>query len=528
MAVRQVRRAVVLAVAAAVVAALPWNTRAANPSAADKKAKTVEVLVGQGNAALEVKSYASARDTFSDALTLDEHNVDATVGEALARMELGESTKAVEVVDKVTSTAAPTRYLAINSAVIHIRGKDPTRGAKVLKTYLSLPATPHDERAYDLFITSLSQFSDQAKQNNFYKSCQNFADSYAGKLAEDHPGQKLWGIDWVSADDADKKIADLKTQQTTITSATARATSLGNQVNAAQSRYDAVENAYEMRQTSHSNVREAKNQLDQLQDEEKVAQETEDDALAKVTQPPLLQSEDPLMPGDSDSFASATPSPSDSGSSVSNPVPPVVPPSSPPGQSHVPAPASPPVEPPKKVSVTNYAVAFAVAPNLAITDASAVKDGTNFTLQCPDGTVVQATLVRTDSTGKLALLQLGKKVAYLDLAATFTGGPITCTGIPEVNIFNPTPEGITGTAPAPADGWQIKLNKHPRLGGAPLTAGGKLVGAELAARDSDIAQIPAIALEAIRSFVGSDLPAPGHGTTTPSATIFQLVSTSEP
>jgi hypothetical protein len=142
---------------------------------------------------------------------------------------------------------------------------------------------------------------------------------------------------------------------------------------------------------------------------------------------------------------------------------------------------------------------------------------------------VQATLVRTDSAGKLALLQLTKSVAYLDLAPSFTGGPVTCTGFPEVDIFNPTPATITGVTPAPADDWEIKLNKHPRLGGAPLTiTGGKLVGVELAARDSDPAAIPAASLDSVHTFLGSDQPQPGHGTSRPDTAIFQLVSTSAP
>ena len=50
---------------------------------------------------------------------------------------------------------------------------------------------------------------------------------------------------------------------------------------------------------------------------------------------------------------------------------------------------------------------------------------------------------------------------------------------------------------------------------------------ELAARDSAPAEIPAVALDAVHSFLGSDQPQAGHGTSKPDAAIFQLVSTSQ-
>jgi hypothetical protein len=522
-------------VALGALAATPCAARADESPASAKSAqmeKTVQVLVAQGNAALAAKSYATARDSFSDALSLDARNADAIVGDALARLELGQSAGAVETIDKVATSGVPTRSVAINAAVIHMSDKDPTRAAKILKTYLSDPATPHDERAYDLLVTALSQFSTQAKENFFYDSCQTFAASYAGKLAQDHPGQKLWGIDWLDADKADEKAEQLKSAQVSAKTASAKVAALDRQVNAAQARYDSLENLYENRQASRYVLETAKDRLDRLQDQEKEAQDAADDALAKAEQPPLLKSVDPLMPGDSDQLASATPSPAHTGDSDSGSTPPPAPPVSHPAQAEAtpPTPSAPPAPPvtPKKVAVTNYAVAFAVAPNLVVTDARAVQDANSFSLQCPDGTVVQATLVRTDSAGKLALLQLTKNVAYLDLAPSFNGGAVTCTGFPDVDIFNPTPVAITGVTPAPGDDWEIKLNKQPRLAGAPLTiTDGKLVGVELAARDSDPASIPAASLDAIHTFLGNDQPQPGHGTNKPDTAIFQLVSTSD-
>ncbi|HEX4124450.1 MAG TPA: hypothetical protein VHY37_06965 [Tepidisphaeraceae bacterium] len=518
--------------AAGALAAAPKFARADDAPVAGKpnqKAKTVQVLIGQGDAALDVKSYASARDTFSDALALDRANSAALVGEALAYMELGNTAKSIETIDRAADKGVPSRAVAINAAVIHIRAKDPTRAAKILRTYLSASATPHDERAYDLFITALSQFSNQAKQNNFYNACNAFAAEYAQKLAKDHPGQKLWGVNWLAADEADQKAADLKSQQSAIDEAEAKVASLDRQVNAAQLRYDTIDRLYHAGEATRYAWRSAEDQLDQIQTQEKTAQDAADDAMAKVVQTPLLDSVDPLMPGDADQVASSSVPPASSSDNASPPgtpaVSPATPAQSPPADGADTSPAPPPA-PPKKVAVTNYAVAFAVAPTLAITDASAVKDSNSFSLQCPDGTVVQGTLLRTDDTGKLALLQLNKKVPYLDLAPSFTGGPVTCTGFPQVDIFNPTAEAISGTAPAPGDGWEIKLTKHPRLGGAPLTSGGKVVGVELAGRDSAINKIPAVSIDAVRSFVGSDLPAPGHGTTIPSSAIFQLVSSS--
>src|SRR3954463_6108214 len=99
-------------------------------------------------------------------------------------------------------------------------------------------------------------------------------------------------------------------------------------------------------------------------------------------------------------------------------------------------------------------------------------------------------------------------MAYLDLSPTFAGGAVQCIAFAEENLFEPTAAPISGTAPrAGGDAWKIKLDKHPRIPGAPLLSNGKVVGVEVATEQQlDNDQLPAATLDQLRRFVGSDLP----------------------
>lgn len=182
----------------------------------------------------------------------------------------------------------------------------------------------------------------------------------------------------------------------------------------------------------------------------------------------------------------------------------------------------------RKVRITSYAAAFPISDNLILTAAAPMADATEIELQAADGTPVKATLVRLDETSGLALLRVSdRKLIPMMLAPAFTGGAVQCAAYPSVNIFNPVAESIPGTAKAPAGDWRISLSRHPRLGGAPLLSGNKVVGIELASRDIDAAQIPAVTLDAIKKFLGSDLPKAPAGGPEPCAAMLQLMATRE-
>src|SRR5205085_2565854 len=153
---------------------------------------------------------------------------------------------------------------------------------------------------------------------------------------------------------------------------------------------------------------------------------------------------------------------------------------------------------------------------------------TTMQLQAADGQGITAQLVRKDEATGLALLKvIGKKLYPLAIADSFKGGPITCASFPTVDLFNPSAQSITGSATAPKDsGWTIALNTHPRLAGAPLIAGGKVVGVVTAPRDAERNKLPAVTLDQLKKFLGSDLPTEA-GTGNPTASLLQLVTTRE-
>jgi hypothetical protein len=177
-----------------------------------------------------------------------------------------------------------------------------------------------------------------------------------------------------------------------------------------------------------------------------------------------------------------------------------------------------------KATVTTYGAGFPVAPDLIVTSAAVVEGATGVTVQPADGDPMDAEVVTRDESSGLALLKIpGRKMAYLPLADAFAGGTFQCVGFPTVSIFDPVAEAITGSAVAPKDGWTVRLSKHPRLGGGPLVAGGKVVGVQLATRDADPTQIPAAPLDAIRKLVGAQ--AGPSGNADPAAVTMQVTVT---
>jgi len=81
-----------------------------------------------------------------------------------------------------------------------------------------------------------------------------------------------------------------------------------------------------------------------------------------------------------------------------------------------------------------------------------------------------------------------------------------------------------GSATAPKDGWTVALNTHPRLAGAPLIAGGKVVGVVTAPRDAERNKLPAVTLDQLKKFLGPDLPSEA-GSGNPTTSLLQLVTT---
>ena len=174
--------------------------------------------------------------------------------------------------------------------------------------------------------------------------------------------------------------------------------------------------------------------------------------------------------------------------------------------------------PPKAVhiSIPRHALAFAIDRTRLLTSAEVMGSATQIRMENAEGQMYSAHIVARQ--GGLALLELDAnsgQLRYLNVAESFSGGPVQCTAVPQENIFGPQPSVITGQAAAPAQGeWSVSLADHPRLPGSPLLNGeGKVVGLVVAKRDDVKTKLPAIPVGEIREFLSSQssLPASAGG-----------------
>jgi hypothetical protein len=117
-------------------------------------------------------------------------------------------------------------------------------------------------------------------------------------------------------------------------------------------------------------------------------------------------------------------------------------------------------------------------------------------------------LARQDA---LVLLELDpgqpQFATYLTVADSFNGGPVSCSCIPQENVFGPQPATLKGEAgPPPAQGkWVVNLADHPRLPGSPLlNERNEVVGVVIAKRDDVRMRLPAVNLSTLRDFLSAN------------------------
>lgn len=239
-------------------------------------------------------------------------------------------------------------------------------------------------------------------------------------------------------------------------------------------------------------------------------------AIAKhphATPAPAAEPKDSMQPPDSSIPAALPASTAPSGTATSGDT------SSPPADA---------AEAPRKTyHVSSYSAAFAVGPNLLVTSAESVADASDIQIQIADGNAFPAKVVRSDTESGLALLSVPTaKFTWLNLADQFVGGTVSCVSFPSVDLFQPSAALIAGSATSPKEPWHVRLSEAPRLAGGPLLFNGKVVGVELATRDSEIGAIPAVTLAVLKNFLASDFSPGGTAADGVAATV-QLTATRE-
>jgi hypothetical protein len=501
-------------------------------------------LLQQGTNALAAGEYSAALDTLLDAKEILEKRMRAKTsavgspehvallhGLALAYQLTQKPERASPLfessapLDRACNSKNVSRQLLITRATL-----DATQGYLAMRTVVSLTnyLKEHpdelDSEMLDLLFTALQKADERVTNRALtLEPSMKLYEEFNTRLEGTRPGQKRWGVQWVSATQFDIEMKKRKAAVKVFEAASDKWEDALGAVKDAERNFEASKrNGY----ATKARIEAASNKLARARDNAYDKQKQMEAARAAIPAVPGLTKEDfkrLLTPHDVDVVVSkggagkTAVASADTGSRAV--------PFSLGGTGNVPKPAvasgggggpvtvgpvyqPPPAAPPSKRTFSRSATGFAVGPDLILTTAAAVKGAGRVVVEIPGAQPLEATVERTGAEG-LALLRVkGQRVSYLNLATQFAGGNVQCPAFPEVSVFGVTLESIGGKANKPQDeGWKVALNKHPRLPGAPLLdESGNLVGIEMGDREDVRDRLPALPLGRILAFLGGDAP----------------------
>jgi S1-C subfamily serine protease len=419
---------------------------------------------------------------------------------------------------------APDRLRVLSLAADDVAAHRPMKAVKSLKTYFDAHPTPPDEPMIDALGIALSQ-ADGVK-GGLYLQAVDLFNHQTTMLEATRPGQKRWGIKWMPADEVDHLMQQRQKAQQAIDQAAANLSRISQDITSAQKERASLSWGIHTQRERADAERRIAERLEDLQKSQSTAQEEYARAVSAMVKPDFPTT---IKPADLETVATAgrTHSPAEppvaGGSTEDPPTTPNDPVESTNSQSPPSTPASTP--PPAPRHTTQYGVAFAVAPGLAVTSAATVAGAARLEFQTADGGSLKGEVVRVDPTIGLALVKFtGGRVANLQLADRASSGAVQCIGYPDVDLFNPKPQVMQGTVAAVSKQWEARFEISPRLPGAPLLQNGKVIGVVLGDRDADPAHVPAVTPEALKEFLKDDAH-PGTIATDPAAAVMQIVAT---
>jgi len=503
---------------------------------------TAGTLLASGLEALNEQHWQAGIESLADVRELFDHNIKmadrvrdpnyvmALHGIAVAYLKTKQVPKAGELFEDTAPLGQAvdreaTRELVINRAVVDIiQHTKAMRAAKSIKTYLEKhPNDPPDETLLNLLGTSLFVAEQHTAAKGLLEQCAKLYETQNARLEQTRPGEKRWGVEWLAERDAQKKFDERK-------QLIDKANQLAAAARAAYAEWERQQQLYiprgpqHIRQTTQAAVNAAEGNYNGTQNAAKEAEK-------KVGSLPWLTDINPVlppMPGGLTVVAAAAPTESGGNEPPIFSIQNFTPASGAPDNSSAPPPAAPPADmaPPAPVpknvhiSIPRHALAFAIDKNRMITSGDVVGNVTQVRMEDAQGTVLSAHVIAKD--GHLALLELdGGQPGfghYLNLADSFTGGPIQCSAVPQENVFGPAQTTLTGQATAPPAGgdWAVSLNDHPRLAGSPLlNSQGQVVGVIVASREDPRTRLPAIPVNDLRQFLAAHGGAPGSASSKP-------------
>lgn len=383
----------------------------------------------------------------------------------------------------------PVNLLA-NTVLAECQAHQPERGILRAVVYLKKHADAPDERAVDVLGYALATLPDNEWLSPAASSARDLYLELEQKLTPPRQGWKRMAGGWTAA--ADEAAARHHAFTQAITD---------------------VQNAqHELQEVQNDTNRRGK------ATREVVAQNRLAEANTRYTQnSPYPATFDPLPLDPADAAPTTHPvvapsAPVDIAETVALPTPPT------PAATEV-TPKAEEAQPQER-----HATAVAVAPNLVVTAAAAVKDAKKITLVGIDGKTQTAELIRRDDSGKLALLRVvGRPVKFLAVNSDFAGGKVRCFTYDNAGLFDNDADVYNGTCDSVAGAiWNITLDNLPASPGSPVIGNGKLIGIEMATTTSKPASIPTITAKQVLKLLGSDLPADVPNATNPAQAVLRV------
>lgn len=482
-----------------------------------------------GTEALDAGKLDEAKQAFAAALRADPKDPRAQHGMALVCLANREIGRACQLMDQVLAqTPKPDRAVVLNAIAAHMAAKNRARACKLARDYLTANPKAIDEPMVNALGGALAGASPTERKNRLFTDSVAFYEVANKRLDAARPGYKRFGMEWHPAAEADAKLSTFAKNQkaldhlaTAIDLAEQRVADVEREIARQLFLIDRKDSAAPRRLAA------ARADLPKARAEVAAAQKNYDDFAASMERPPFpkeveavaMSQIDPppfsaviIKPATPTATATASTTPATT-TAVATPAVATTQPAavSQPATTTTSAPTA--VTPSQPVTRRSAKVltAFAVHVDLVLTAAQGIEKNSETRVQLRDGRTFPARLVRLDAKTGLALLRVeGVRLSCLAVGEQFDGGPITCVGFPDDDLFQPKLRGMNGKAsPVPAEqgekGWTVSLNIHPRLPGAPLFAEGHVVGVCLAPPDALPSELPAIPLAQLKPFLGMDI-----------------------
>lgn len=482
--------------------------------------------VKAGTEALDAGKLDEAKQAFAAALRADPKDPRAQHGMALVCLANREIGRACQLMDQVLAqTPKPDRAVVLNAIAAHMAAKNRARAGKLARDYLTANPKAIDEPMVNALGGALAGASPTERKNRLFTDSVAFYEIANKRLEAARPGYKRFGMEWHPAAEADAKLSTFAKNQKALDH-------LATAIDLAEQRVKDVEREIARQlflidrkdSAAPRRLAAARADLPKARAEMAAAQQNYDDFAASMLRPPFPKEVEAVAMSQLDPppFSAVIAKPTTATATAST-IPATTAVATPAVATTQPAAVSQPATTTPSATTTVTAsqpvtrrspkvlTAFAVHVDLVLTAAQGIEKDSETRVQLRDGRTFPARVVRIDAKSGLALLRVeGVRLSCLAVGEQFDGGPITCVGFPDDDLFQPKLRGMNGKAsPVPAEpgekGWTVSLNIHPRLAGAPLFAEGHVVGVCLAPPDALPSELPAIPLTKIRNILGVDI-----------------------